>query len=208
LIHPATPAHISKYTRQERFLVAESPYLYESVVRPWIDSHAAARIKWIDNILNGISEQDKLLYRNTDPDTGFVLLPDSKWDQRSLSSLYLLAITMRRDIHSLRDLSEKHLPVLKEMQKVMASKIHEQYNLDPKKLRFYVHYLPTYYYFHIHVVHVDLETPGCAIGAAHLLDDIIDNIENISGDYYQRKTMHYYIGSEHELYRSVIKDKQ
>jgi m7GpppX diphosphatase len=203
LIHPATPAHIAKYTRQDRIIVAETPALYQSVVLPWIDAHGSSRLKWVENILNGISEQDRLLYRSDDPTNGFILLPDCKWDQTSLTSLYLLAILSRRNVRSLRDLTAEHLPVLKEIRRIVHQVVSDSYKLDPRKLRMYVHYLPTYYYLHVHIVHVDLEASGCAVGAAHLLDDIIDNIEHISSDYYQRRTLHFYIGTEHELCPSL-----
>ncbi len=35
-----------------------------------------------------------------------------------------------------------------------------------------------------------LEPPYCA---AHLLDDIIDNLATVSGDYYQKRTMTYHL---------------
>lgn len=36
--------------------------------------------------------------------------------------------------------------------------------MDQDRLRFFVHYLPSYYHFHVHIVHAALPTPGAIIG--------------------------------------------
>lgn len=200
LIHPATPAHIAKYTRQERRLIAETPAMYASLVRPWIEGQLGTRLQWVENILAGRSEQDRVLYRDDSPEDGFILLPDSKWDQHSLSSMYLLAIVARRDLTSLRDVRAAHLPLLKrllaETRRVVCARFPA---VRPDQLRFYIHYPPTYFYLHIHIVHVDLETPGCAVGAAHLLEDVIDNVGAIDPEYYCKRTLYYFLGQQHQL---------
>ena len=65
------------------------------------------------NILEGKSEADRVLYNDPDPENGFLLLPDMKWDQKDRESLYLLAIARRRGILSMRELTAEHLPLLK-----------------------------------------------------------------------------------------------
>lgn len=65
------------------------------------------------NILDGKAETDRVVYSDPDPLTGFVLLPDMKWDRSDLQNLYMLAIVCRRDLFSLRDLATEHLPLLK-----------------------------------------------------------------------------------------------
>lgn len=203
LIHPATPAHVQKYTRQERRFVHETPDLYCRVVEPWIETQrVTGRLQWVENILAGQSEQDKVLWSDADAETGFVLLPDSKWDQQSMSALYLLALVRRRDLCSLRAVRGEHLPLLRRLRRQITETVEARYpSVRAEQLRMYVHYPPTYYYFHVHVVHVDLETPGCSVGVAVLLDDVIDNVENIAADYYQRRTLSYVLGCEHELSR-------
>ena len=201
LIHPATAQHIAKYRKQCRRFVAETPDLYARITMSYIDRQAAHRIRWIDNILSGASEQDRVIIKKEGLD-GFVILPDCKWNQKAISSLYLLALINRRDVRSLRDLTSEHLPMLKDLKNTIAEIVPRQYaELEACQLRVYIHYLPTYYYFHVHIVHVDLETPGCHAGTAHLLDDVIDNIENVASDYYQKRTLHYILGVEHELYQ-------
>ena len=70
-------------------------------------------IQWVYNILDGLSEADRMVYSDPDPSNGFVLLPDLKWDGKDLHSLYLVAIVRRRDLLSLRDITIDHLPILK-----------------------------------------------------------------------------------------------
>jgi m7GpppX diphosphatase len=202
LIHPATPAHVAKYTHQDRQLIVETPKMYKTIVEPWIKGQASTHIKWVDNILAGENEQERVLFSDADKEIGFVVLPDSKWDQRSVNALYMLAIVQRRDIRSLRDLNTTHLPLLRRIRECARTVISKKFPVSPGQLRMYVHYLPTYYYFHVHIVHVDLESPGCSVGGAHLLDDIIDNIE-LWDDYYQRRNLNYFLGVEHELYRII-----
>lgn len=208
-IHPATPVHIAKYKRQERLFVQETPAIYARVTEPFIRQQSDARIKWIDNILAGVSEQDKIIYNAPDHATGFVLLPDSKWDQQNMAALYLLVLIRRRDVCSLRDLNGEHLALLKNIRDSVHRTIPVRYiGIKPAHLRLYIHYMPTYFYFHVHVVHVDLETPGCAVGTAHLLDDVIDNIEHIAQDYYAKRTLFYTLGVEHELYARILCDSE
>jgi hypothetical protein len=51
--------------------------------------------------------------------------------------------------------------------------IQDRYSVPPDQLRMFVHYLPSYYHFHVHVTHVKLSSMGAAVGKAHLLEDII-----------------------------------
>ncbi len=65
------------------------------------------------NILEGRSEVERVVYNDPDPDVGFVLLPDMKWDQGILENLYMLAVVHKRGILSLRELNAEHLPLLR-----------------------------------------------------------------------------------------------
>lgn len=56
--------------------------------------------------------------------------------------------------------------------------IASKYGVAAGELRYYVHYQPSYYHFHVHITHLQLdEGHGMAAGKAHLLEDIIDNLE-------------------------------
>lgn len=39
------------------------------------------------NILDGIKEAERVVHLDKDPETGFVLVPDLKWDQTSMKAL-------------------------------------------------------------------------------------------------------------------------
>jgi m7GpppX diphosphatase len=44
---------------------------------------------------------------------------------------------------------------------------------------------------------------GMLVGQAHLLDDVIDNIEHIDPAYYAKKTMTYTLGTNHALFERL-----
>ncbi|KAK4701682.1 m7GpppX diphosphatase, partial [Phenoliferia sp. Uapishka_3] len=202
--------HIKKYSVQSSCMLRETPELYRTVVEPYIESLPAGQTGWVHNILEGKSEAENVLFRDTDPETGFVLTPDLKWDQKTLNSLYLLVLTQTRTIRSLRDLRPSHLPLLRKIRDESRRAIREKYGVKAGELRMFIHYQPTYYHFHVHVTHVSyVGFPGITVGQAHLLDDVIDNLEldlasnSPSPSYYERRTLTYALGSEHGLFASL-----
>jgi len=46
LIFPATAVHVAKYRRQKLVLVRETPELYETITRPFIEAFPASRTEW------------------------------------------------------------------------------------------------------------------------------------------------------------------
>lgn len=208
-ICPATEKHIKKYSGQESRFVRETPTLYKTVVEPYISSLPASQISWVYNILDGISEAENVIHNDLDPENGFVVTPDLKWDQKTLSALYILVLTRTKSIRSLRDLRPHHLPLLKKIRRETEGAAIEKYGVGKGELRFYVHYQPTYYHFHVHVTHVSVYgLAGITVGQAHLLDDIIDNLEldaadEVGASYYERRTITYALGKEHGLYKGL-----
>lgn len=41
--------------------------------------------KWVYNILEKKAEAGRIVYEDPDPDVGFVLLPDFKWNQKQVT---------------------------------------------------------------------------------------------------------------------------
>lgn len=146
----------------------------------------------VTDIIEGRSEVEKVLHRDAHPDYGYVLLPDMKWDLTTLASLYLTAISLSTAIRSLRDLTKKHIPMLKSIRSEVHRVVSEKWGLGQGTLRLFVHYQPSYCawsylpplgltdvhslldHFHVHVVNVEYQgLLGMTVGQAHLLDDLI-----------------------------------
>ncbi|KAJ2913375.1 hypothetical protein MD484_g7044, partial [Candolleomyces efflorescens] len=204
VICPATETHIRKYTKQTHVMVRETPELYRDVVKPYITAFPPSRTQWVENILQGISEQSKLLYSDSD----FLILPDMKWDLKTLTSLYLVVLVQDRTIRSLRDLKKSHVPLLKSIHAQAEKVVFQKWGLGPGSLRMYVHYQPSYYHFHVHVVNANYEGGmlGMTVGQAHLLDDIISLLEIDSSEgegVFQRMTLTYSLGSQHQLLENI-----
>ncbi|CAO0803303.1 unnamed protein product [Mucor circinelloides] len=176
-IYPATDVHIAKYEAQSRVMLVETPELYQSITLPYIKSIPEKRTAWVHNILNGSAEADRVIHHDHDPENGFVILPDMKWDGRN-ETLYWVAISMRSDILSLRSLSTQHLEFLKKLRETSYRLVKEKADL-----------LPTVAFS---------DAPGVVSGQAHLLDTVINNIE-LYPDYYQKATIPFVIGENHQL---------
>lgn len=213
LIYPCTEAHIKKYSRQGVRFVTETAELYRNAVRPYMQSkREAGRLNWVYNIIEGRKEVEDVIYRTelgTAGDEGFLLLPDLNWDRTTLDSLHLLALVERRDIWSLRDLKRKHIPWLEHMRdKLLAATVGAYPSLDADQLKLYVHYQPTYYHFHIHIVNVAHEGgPTQATGKAVGLEGIIETLKAMGGDEeagMDSVAMSYTVGEESELWNKVF----
>lgn len=205
IIVPATEAHIRKYRTQNFRYVTETPDLYDKVVKPYIETQKGDRIQWVYNILFHGKEAESVIYHDKDPESGFVLLPDMKWDKVSMDALYLIAIVNRLDVASVRDLNGSHLPFLKNLNEVVKTVTVTKFpDLERDQLRVFIHYQPSYYHFHVHIVNIQHPGLGSGInaGKAILLDDVIANIELVP-EYYQKRTLSYVLGENHDLWKLI-----
>ncbi|KAL4707522.1 hypothetical protein ACJJTC_000274 [Scirpophaga incertulas] len=194
IIYPATEKHITKLTLQEVHLISETPELYKTLTLPHLEKEQFD-LQWVYNILEGKSEQDRVVYDNKSEKEGFVLVPDLKWDGVTKETLYLLAIVRKHGIKSLRDLDASHLPLLKTIQKEGKEAIFNKYKVTGSQLRVYLHYQPSFYHLHVHFTYLRHEAPGIYAEKSHLLDSVINNIE-MMGDYYKKATLPFTI---HEM---------
>ncbi len=197
LIYPATASHVSKYTVHKSVLARETQDLYEKVTLPWINSLSKEKIAWVYNILHHKKETESIVYEIPDQQEGFILLPDSKWDQTTIENMYLQAIFHAHHLKCLRDLRGTHIAMLKRFQRQVSHVVKSKYGVLHGEFRMYIHYQPTYYHLHVHVSHLKQgqNAFGTSIGKAHLLDDVIQNLE-MDGDYYKKRTMYYTIGAD------------
>ncbi|XP_030001745.1 m7GpppX diphosphatase [Sphaeramia orbicularis] len=189
VVCPATEKHVKKYQRQESFLVEERGDDYQSITLPYIQEQRFS-VQWVYNILEKKAEADRIVYEDPDQTVGFVLLPDFKWDQKQVDDLYLIAISHQRGIKSLRDLTSEHIPLLQNIFQKGKEAILQRYNMPFSKLRVYLHYQPSYYHLHVHFTKLGYEAPGCSVERAHLLTDVIQNLQS-DPQYYKTRTLHF-----------------
>ncbi|POR36944.1 M7GpppX diphosphatase, partial [Tolypocladium paradoxum] len=214
LIYPCTEAHVKKYSKQGVRFVTETPAIYRDAIRPYMQSkREQGRLNWVFNIIEGKKEVEDVIYRTKlgeAGDEGFLLLPDLNWDRSTLDALHLLALVERRDIWSLRDLKKKHIPWLEHMRaKLVSATVSTYPSIEPDQLKLYAHYQPTYYHFHIHIVHVALEAGATqATGKAVGLDGIIETLKVMAGDDeagMDGVSMSYTLGEASELWTEVFR---
>lgn len=117
-------------------------------------------LQWVYNILEHKKESERIIFEDPDKELGFILLPDLKWDGKTVETFYSIAIAHRLNIKSLRSLAAEHLPLLKNIQSKGAAAIYEKFGLDETQLRVYIHYQPSFYHFHVHFTFLKHEAPG------------------------------------------------
>ncbi|KAK7030671.1 scavenger mrna decapping enzyme [Favolaschia claudopus] len=205
IICPATEVHIRKYSQQNSIIVRETPEIYRQIVEPFISDSPPERTQWVVEILQGLKEQSKILFSAPE----FIILPDMKWDLHTVSSLYLIAIVRDESIRSIRDLRVKHIPLLQSIRRTASLIAHDRWDIPRGGLRMYIHYQPSYYHFHVHIVNANYDAGlGMRVGQAHLLDDVISLLqldEERSGgpEIFERRTLTYGLGEQHGLYAAL-----
>lgn len=76
----------------------------------------------------------------------------------------------------------------------------QRYQVKGDQLRVYLHYLPSYYHLHVHFTALGFEAPGTGVERAHLLADVIENLE-CDPDYYQQRTLTFALRADDPLLR-------
>ncbi|KAJ4470480.1 scavenger mRNA decapping enzyme [Lentinula lateritia] len=201
VICPATDVHVRKYTKQGSILVQETPELYHRIIEPYIASFPPERTRWVTEILAGRSEQDKVLYSSSD----YIILPDMKWDLHTTDSLYLIAIARDPTLRSLRDLrGDVHLSLLTSIRQEAYRIVGDKWGIGRGGIRMWIHYQPSYYHFHVHIVNANYALPGMgmAVGQAHLLEDVIALLK-IDSDVFKVMDLTYGLGEQHGLYEPM-----
>lgn len=229
LIYPCTEKHIKKYEAQGLRIVTETPEIYRKYVRPYMSAQREkGALNWVFNIIEGRTEQEDVMYRESESDRGFLLLPDLNWDRKTMGSLHLLGLVERRDIWSVRDLKKENVDWLKHMMGKMVDATCSLYEgVEKDQLKLYVHCKscqiltesiskgvadertdqPTYYHFHIHIVHVSLEAGSTqATGKALGLENIVSQLETMAGGEdpgIHDASLTYHLGERSELWEKV-----
>ncbi|XP_078387130.1 m7GpppX diphosphatase [Cetorhinus maximus] len=197
VVYPATEKHIKKYLKQEMYLINETAGDYKTITSPYLQSQAFS-VQWVYNILEKKAEVERIIYENPDPQDGFVLIPDFKWNQKQVDDLYLIAICQRRGVKSLRDLTAEHLSMLQNILQEGQVAISKRYNIPGSQLRIYLHYQPSYYHLHIHFTALSYDAPGSMVERAHLLSSVIENLQT-NPEYYQKRTLTFALKADDPL---------
>jgi len=139
-------------------------------------------VPWIENILNGQSEQESILFKDSD----FVMLPDISWNKQDVQTMHCLAIVTDRNLKSIRDLTQASIPLLLKIEHIGCQIINEKYHVNKDKLLIYFHYHPSYLHLHVHFTYlVNNQTLNGFTLRVHSLHDVIKNLraDNL---YYQK----------------------
>ncbi|VDM17222.1 unnamed protein product [Hydatigera taeniaeformis] len=212
VIHPAEAHHFSKYTTSKRCMISESPETYKNVVLPLLESNPKD-LGWVDNILSGTAEVDRVLLEDKDPNFGFSLVLDYRWDGSKLCELHALALARNSDLKCLRELRACHLPMLRTMlmegRKQLVAKYNDEENaLREEQIIAYFHYPPTFYRLHMHFVHIEGPADGgTQVGKAILAEDVIANLE-MRSEYYAERIMPILLHENHTFLTAIQKSEQ
>lgn len=208
LIWPANYIHIKRFDRQNLHFVIETPAIYKRIIKPYVDEQVSddQSLKWVHRILYEGSDKERVLYKEDEnKERGFLILPDTRWDGINIETLYLVALVYREDIRSLRDLKPIHREWLIELNKKIRSIVPACYNymVHSDELRIFIHYQPSYYHFHLHIINIRYPAgnEGLTVGKAVLLEDAIEALKYSGPDGYMERTISYSISENHDLWK-------
>ncbi|TIA68863.1 hypothetical protein E3P91_03880 [Wallemia ichthyophaga] len=196
IIYPATQKHVDKYSKANISLFRETPQKYNDIVKPYIDSLPEKETKWIQALVSGEAENETYYYRGQE----FVIAADYKWDKKDFNTLYLQAVVKDMNLKCLRDLRTHHVSLLRSIRREIGNVLKSNWGLNLSQVKLAVHYQPTFYVFHVHVVSVNYSSfPGLNVGQSHLLDDIIEML-SLKGDIFSQMTLTYHLSDLHKLH--------
>ena len=135
---------------------------------------------WIYNIIDGISEQESILYR----DDKCIVFANYFWDGKDVNKMQLLCMPTDISLRTIRSLDVSHLPLLEHMKKVTLDIIREKYGLEQGTIKMYFHYEPSTYHLHIHFVNASSCHLHSSVEYSHELNNVIFNLKMIP-DYYK-----------------------
>ena len=147
----------------------------------FIKNYNIEKDKWIYNIIDGISEQKKIIYR----DDRCIIIPPYTWDSININNLHMLCIPINKTLRSIRDLVSTDIPLLEHMKRVTLEQIEEKYGLKEENIKIFFHYDPSTYHLHIHFINTKNTKSGSSVEYSHDLDMVIFNLK-LDSDYYKK----------------------
>ncbi len=200
LIYPADIKVTDKYRKKGFTLFVETAKVYFEKTKGFIDAIDPSHIQWIKNILYKRTEE--ILYEE---EGVYQVLQDYN-SKDNPQVLNCLGIPYQEDIKSLRDLKPEHLPLLESFYYKGKSALATKYRIPESHIRCFIHYPPSFYYFHVHYLHVDLESNSSSVNRAMDLFTIIQNIK-MKEDYYQTVDLEVVLQTGSKLYNLLIKNE-
>lgn len=137
--------------------------------------------QWIYNIIDGIAEQEKVLYR----DSHVVIVIDYLWNGQDLHTLHILALPTDKNLRCIRSLSSSHINLLIHCKNKTCEIIKNKYNIDKDQLKMYFHYPPSVFHLHIHFATIYNVTANSSIEYTHELSSVIYNLD-MDTNYYKK----------------------
>jgi m7GpppX diphosphatase len=219
LISPASDKQIQcAMPVPAQVMITETAELYQQVVLPYIQSVVeSGSLSWIDNVISGKKEVERLLLDTDD----YILNVDTKWrshpdpktvpreewknDTKAVQDLYCLAIVKESGVASLRDLRARHIPMLRDILMQCPMTLEDVYGIHSDQLRIFIHYHPQFYHLHVHFTRLENEI-GCQVERGHLISDIIQNLE-LDDEFYCTRTINYKLRTNHKL-NMLIQESQ
>jgi len=165
----------TKIKKRSKRVISETYQEYITL----LEERDPAKDVWIYNIIDGIAEHDKVLYR----DDKCIIVPSYVWDGKTTSNLHILCLPIDKNLRSIRSLDSSHILLLTHMRNVTLYIIKHQFKLDETQLKMYFHYEPSTYHLHIHFVNLEVDS-GSSVEYSHDLDTVINNLY-ICSDYYK-----------------------
>lgn len=203
LIYPANQKQIDKYKCVFLELISETYDLYLSKTLPYIQSIPKKDLNWIYNIFE----------KNTETPIGksssgnFYIMKNYTAINSDKNFSYLgLPIPSFDYIKCIRNLSKKELPLLEEFYNEGRKILAEATGCKKNEIKTFVHYPPSFYYFHVHYRHVnDFDDESSRINRAIDLGEVIQNIKLVE-DYYQKVAIDHEIQVGSKLYKLFFPD--
>lgn len=148
---------------------------YKSIIK----TRDFSKDTWIWNIINGVSEQNDILYRCEE----FLIIPNYTWNKQDVTHLHVLTIPSDPSLYTLRSLRGKHVGLLKEMKAMSLKMIESVYGLKESELKIYFHYAPQTYHLHIHFAALLNDGAYSSVAYSYDLDSVIFNLQLCSKYY-------------------------
>ena len=204
LVYPATQKIIDKYRLINYELFHETYDIYLKKTLPYINSIQQKDVTWIFNIFEKKTEEPI----GEAPSKNFLILKDYTVANNDKSLICLGLPTPKYSyVKSLRDLTEKELPLLEEFYTEGKKIIAKKYGCKENEIKAYLHYPPSFYYLHVHYTSVNdpNNTSSSAINRAIDLNEIIQNIKLIN-DYYQKIPIDHTVQVNSKLHKALMSE--